>query len=63
MASRWKVVSLAKSQLFVSVFDPSDPLRFKLKLALFPPEPIKPEACALICAKSTGPAKNLEMMI
>ena len=41
----------------VNVFDPIDPLRFKLKVGLLLSEPALPEACALICEPDVVPAK------
>ena len=41
----------------VNVFDPVDPLRFKLKVRLLLSGPAVPEACALICAPEVVPAK------
>ncbi len=41
----------------VNIFDPIDPLRFKLKVGLLLSEPALPEACALICEPDVVPAK------
>ena len=41
----------------INVFDPIDPLRFKLKVGLLLSEPALPEACALICEPDVEPAK------